>query len=65
YNPEIICIGGGISEEKWFIEKLREKYQSTCIDYLEANFITTKIEKCKYNNDANILGAIINSEIKK
>lgn len=65
YNPEIICIGGGISEEKWFIEKLREKYQSTCIDYLQANFITTKIEKCKYNNDANILGAIINSEIKK
>ena len=20
YNPEVICIGGGISEEDWFIE---------------------------------------------
>lgn len=61
YNPEIICIGGGISEEEWFIQKVKEQYKSTCIKYLEADFITTKIEKCKYNNDANIFGAIINS----
>lgn len=59
YNPEIICIGGGISEEKWFIEKVQKEFKKTCIEYLEADFISTKIEKCKYNNDANILGAII------
>lgn len=61
YNPEIICIGGGISEESWFIEAVREKFKNTCRSYFgDAEFITTKIEKCNYNNDANILGAIIN-----
>lgn len=64
YNPEIICIGGGISEEDWFINKLRKRYKESCIKYLELDFITTKIEKCKYNNDSNILGAIINANIK-
>ncbi|MFR1906078.1 MAG: ROK family protein [Clostridium neonatale] len=65
YNPEVICIGGGISEEDWFINKVKEQYKKTCIEYLEADFITTKIDRCKYNNDANILGAIINASIKK
>ena len=65
YNPEVICIGGGISEEDWFINKVEEQYEKTCIEYLEADFITTKIDRCKYNNDANILGAIINASIKK
>lgn len=64
YNPEIICIGGGISEENWFINKVKEQYNKTCVEYLGADFITTKIERCKYNNDANILGAIINASIK-
>ena len=61
YNPAIICIGGGISEESWFIETVREKFINICKRYFEdAEFITTKIDKCNYNNDANILGAIIN-----
>ena len=63
YNPEIICLGGGISEEDWFIEKVKNCYKEKCIEYLEADFITTEIGRCKYNNDANILGAIINSNI--
>ena len=64
YNPEVICIGGGISEEDWFINKLKKQYKEVCIEYLEADFITTKIDRCKYNNDANILGAIINANLK-
>ena len=64
YNPEVICIGGGISEEDWFINELKKHYKEVCIKYLEADFITTKIERCKYNNDANILGAIINANLK-
>lgn len=61
YNPEIICIGGGISEEAWFIEAVREKFDNICKNYFgDAEFITTKIDKCNFNNDANILGAIIN-----
>ncbi|MCJ0606495.1 ROK family protein, partial [Enterococcus cecorum] len=63
YNPEVICIGGGISEENWFIDKVRETYKKTCREYLEAAFITTEINRCKYNNDANILGAVIKASI--
>lgn len=60
YNPDVICIGGGISEEDWFIALLKKRYYETCKKHLEGDIITTKIDKCRYNNDANILGAIIN-----
>lgn len=59
YNPEVICIGGGISEEDWFINMLQVKYKKMCQEYFELDFITTAIKRCKYNNDANILGAVI------
>ena len=65
YNPEVICIGGGVSEEDWFINKVKEAYKKNCIEFLGADFITTRIDRCKYNNDANILGAIINASIEK
>ena len=55
-----ICIGGGISEEDWFINLLKEKYKEKCIEFLCSDVITTDIRACKYNNDANIFGAIIN-----
>lgn len=61
YNPEVICIGGGISEEEWFINKIKDKYKEQCTKHIESDVITTKINRCKYNNDANILGAIINA----
>ena len=61
YNPEVICIGGGISEEDWFIDNLKKQYKENCVEYLYSDFITTKIDRCKYNNDSNILGAIINA----
>ena len=63
-SPEVICIGGGISEEEWFINRIKEKYREECIRHTECDVITTKIDRCKYNNDANILGAVINA-IKK
>lgn len=63
YNPEVICIGGGISEEEWFLDILREKFQNTMVEYFEETKpITTEIKRCKYNNDANILGAILNTK---
>lgn len=65
YNPEVICIGGGISEEQWFIELLKEQFSKLCTDYFfDINPITTEIRPCKYTNDANILGAVINVKMK-
>ncbi|EJP6472563.1 ROK family protein [Clostridium botulinum] len=58
YNPEIICIGGGISKENWFINKVKYKfYNEIKIKFKE--LMTTKIDKCKFNNDANLIGAVL------
>lgn len=59
YNPEIICLGGGISEEDWFIELISERVKLAIKNFLGLDILTTKIGRCKYNNDANILGAVI------
>lgn len=62
YNPQVICIGGGISEEEWFIKLIREKFSDICENYFAgANPLTTEIRQCQYANDANILGATIHS----
>lgn len=58
YNPEIICVGGGISQEDWFIELIREAFNNECKSFFPINYLSTKIDRCKYSNDANILGAI-------
>ena len=66
YNPEVICIGGGISEEQWFIQRVQESFTDICLaQFPGAMPITTEIRRCKYNNDANILGAVINVRMKK
>lgn len=58
YNPEVICIGGGISEEDWFIDKIKQIYQATLPKRIE-HLITTRIDKCYFHNDANLLGAVL------
>ena len=67
YNPEIICIGGGISEEEWFIKLLQEKYREISVPFFNATeeFLTTKITNCKYNNSSNLLGAAIKVTMEK
>lgn len=58
YNPEIICIGGGISEEDWFIEKIQRMFKQEA-QLISEPSINTEITRCKYNNNSNILGAIL------
>lgn len=65
-NPELICIGGGISEEDWFMEQVRREYDAICEAHFNgAHFLTTVIDRCQYCNDANLLGAAlkVNMEI--
>ncbi|HAM29976.1 MAG TPA: ROK family protein [Erysipelotrichaceae bacterium] len=59
YNPELICVGGGISKEDWFIEKLRDTMQQENLKRAFPELVTTRIERCLYDNDANILGALL------
>lgn len=58
YNPEIICIGGGISQEDWFIDKINRMMQEE-IQGPFKDLMTTRIDRCLYNNDANLLGAVL------
>ena len=50
---------------KKFVKEIQDKYKKLCVSYVEADVITTKIDKCKFNNDANILGAILDVSKKK
>ncbi len=56
-NPEIICLGGGISEEDWFIDKVKETWATMNRPFKDLT--TTRIDRCLYNNDANLLGAVL------
>lgn len=59
-NPEVICLGGGISEEDWFIELVEKKFTNMNKAFMD--ICTTKIERCLYSNDFNILGAVLYSK---
>lgn len=59
-NPEVLCIGGGISEESWFTDSIRNEYLRICEEHFAGeHFLTTKIISCRYHNDSNLLGAAI------
>ena len=66
FNPEVICIGGGISEEEWFIDLLNRRYDETSVPYFNAEekFLSTRIVKCRYNNSSNLLGAVLKAEMR-
>lgn len=59
YDPEKIILGGAISSRPDFIDKINEK-----LDIIMENAIKAKvrpvIEKCQFENDANLLGALFN-----
>lgn len=57
-DPQRICIGGGVSENQIFIDRIKTAvkrfYQS-----LPIPFPQPEIVKCKYCNDANMVGAYL------
>lgn len=59
-NPEVICLGGGISEEDWFIELVKKRLINMKKAFMD--ICTTNIERCLYSNDSNILGAVLYSK---
>lgn len=57
-DPEIICIGGGISEQPSFIEGIKK---SCDMIYNETKQLKKPIIKsCSFNNDSNLIGALYN-----
>lgn len=62
YDPGIICIGGGISKQPLFINKIKEAVHKINI---ETNpLIVPNVEVCKFYNDANLIGALYNFMIR-
>ena len=63
-DPQRICIGGGVSENQIFIDGIKTAvkrfYQS-----LPIPFPQPEIVKCKYCNDANMVGAYLHYLRKK
>lgn len=63
-NPEVLCIGGGISEEDWFMERVKAEYQRISDEHFNgARFLSTVIDRCQFRNDANLLGAAIKTNM--
>ena len=59
YDPEKIVIGGAISSREDFIDRINEKLDTIMNKIADAK-VRPVIEKCKFENDANLLGALFN-----
>lgn len=59
YDPDLILLGGAISEREDFIDKVNEK-----LDYLMSKLEDAKIRPvintCTHKKDANLIGALVN-----
>lgn len=63
-NPELLCIGGGISEEDWFLERVKKEYENLCdTHFAGVHFLSTVIDRCQYRNDSNLLGAALKANM--
>ena len=62
YDPQVICIGGGVSEEEWFLKKLTEVHHKEFLRYFRSDemFLQTEVRRCRFANGSNILGAVLN-----
>lgn len=58
FDPDIICIGGGISEQPLLLEEINQ--QIDVIWEKVPHIAKPKITKCAFNNDSNLLGALYN-----
>ncbi|MGL5244676.1 MAG: ROK family protein, partial [Sarcina sp.] len=56
-DPEKIVIGGAISIREDFIDKINEKLQLLKDECATLDIL---VEKCKFNNDSNLIGALYN-----
>lgn len=58
FDPDVICIGGGISEQPKLIEEIRN--QVDVIWDQVPHIGKPNVVKCEFNNDSNLLGALYN-----
>lgn len=59
FDPEVLLIGGGVSNQPDLIEKINEEMDAL-FGRLRVPPFRPKIELCTFRNDANLIGAIYN-----
>ena len=59
YDPEVIILGGAISERKEYVDEINKRLEIIMNSNLEGK-IKPVLKTCKYGNDANKLGALYN-----
>lgn len=59
YDPEVIILGGGISEREGFIEEIDKRLNEIMLINKDGK-IKPVVRKCEYGNNANKLGALYN-----
>lgn len=63
YDPEIICIGGGISSQEILINMIKD---AVMLIYNRTNqLLIPKVVSCKYHNEANLIGALYHHIVTK
>jgi len=58
FDPEMIVIGGGMSQSKTLISHINEELQKILKQVKIAPFMPV-VKTCKYQNDANLIGAYV------
>lgn len=59
YDPEVIVLGGAISEREGYIESINEKLDEIMCNNTDGK-IKPIVKKCIHGNDANMIGALFN-----
>lgn len=57
YDPEVIAIGGGISEDENMAEEIMAHYRKL-VEGQKMSYLYPKIVRCEHGNRANLLGAL-------
>ena len=63
-EPEVIAIGGSISQNVEFIELLQQRLQQVLLTYPDDIPEIPAIRACHYTQDANLMGAYVNALAK-
>ncbi|WP_369351264.1 ROK family protein [Streptococcus hillyeri] len=60
-DPELLCIGGSISQNEYFIQKVNDRLQQLQQLFPEDLPQIPTIKACTYTNTANLIGAYMNT----
>jgi len=61
YNPEVICIGGGVSQDDNLIHWIRKAFHDRVFRMFGYQVFSPEIVLCKYKDKANLYGTTIHA----